>query len=385
MKAAIFKRIYAKLKPIVLLVICPLILAGILAVSIISAGVLFTGNVKTVLISDGCALYELTTECATVGEALSVAGIVVGEDEVLNCKPDDDISKIDIIYISGKIEYGAIESSGIDTLIRFIKTEDPSGIIDVPGPASDSENTENIPENTEIPVSTPTAEPGETPAPEETPAAQTHEPVITLEYEDIPEEVGFGTKYIEDTDMYEGDTRVAVKGENGIITHVYEITMVDGVEVSRRLVKTKETKAPVDEVIAYGTISNFINSRGMKIAFSKHLDGVATAYTYSEKWHDILYYGDQLGGLRARWGVIAVDPNVIPLGTKVYVKSVDGSADYGFAIAADIGGSIKGNKIDLWMDNAEITFMWGVRSVEIYILADQSIDIFALRQNDTWG
>ena len=385
MKAAIIKRIRTKLKPIMLFVICPLLLAGILAVSIMSAGMLFTGNVQTVLISDGCALYELTTECATVGEALAVAGIVVGEDEVLNCKPDDDISNIDIIYISGKIEYGAIESSGIDTLIRFVKTEDPSEPIDVSGPASDSENTENIPENTEMPVSAPTAEPEEPPVPEETSAPQTHEPVITLEYEDILEEIGYGTKYIEDTSMYEGDTRVAVKGENGIVTHVYEITMVDGVEVSRRLVKTKDTKAPVDEVIAYGTISNFINSRGQKIAFSKHLTSVASAYTYSEKWNDVLYYGDQLGGLRARWGVIAVDPNVIPLGTKVYVKSTDGSADYGFAIAADIGGSIKGNKIDLWMDNADTTFRWGVRSVEVYILADQSIDIFDLRQNDTWG
>lgn len=368
MKVQLFARIRTKLKLIVLLTVCPLLLAGILVVSIASAGILFAGNVKTVLISDGCALYELTTECATVGEALSAAGIVVGEDEVLNCSPDDDISDIDVIRISGKIEYGAIESSGFDTLIRFVKTE-PDGIVS--DPASDSEETENGEENKNELL--------------DAPVQETHTPVTTIEYEDILEEIGFGTKYIEDNSMYEGDTRVAVKGENGILTHVYEITVVDGTEVSRRLVKTKDTKAPVDQVIAYGTISSFLTSRGQKVSFSKCVSSVATAYTYSEKWHDALYWGDRLGGLRARWGVIAVDPNVIPLGTKVYVKSTDGSADYGFAIAADIGGSIKGNRIDVWMDGVDISLKWGVRSVEVYILEDQSLDVFALRQNDKWS
>lgn len=357
------KQAHGGFKPVALLTVCVAALAGILVVSVLSAGIFFTGNVKTVLISDGCALYELTTECTTVGEALAAAGITVCGDRVLNCSPEDPLTDGAMIRIEPAPAPEESGSAGIDTLIQFTKPAEP----EESGDPADSV----IPEPEE-----PSAE---TPVPEE------HEPVTTLEYEDILEEIGYGTKYIEDTGMYEGDTRVAVKGENGIVTHVYEITVVDGVEISRRLVKTKDTKAPVDEVIAYGTISNFINSRGQKISFSKRLDSVATAYTYSEKWHDVLYYGDQLGGLRARWGVIAVDPNVIPLGTKVYVKSVGGVADYGFAIAADIGGSIKGNKIDLWMDNAEVTFRWGVRPVEVYVLADQSLDIFELRQDDTWG
>ncbi|WP_203363324.1 3D domain-containing protein [Bacillus sp. REN10] len=60
--------------------------------------------------------------------------------------------------------------------------------------------------------------------------------------------------------------------------------------------------------------------------------------------------------------VIAVDPSVIPLGSKVYVEG------YGTAVAADTGGAIKGNKIDLHMPSEEAAYSWGVRTVNITIL-----------------
>lgn len=60
--------------------------------------------------------------------------------------------------------------------------------------------------------------------------------------------------------------------------------------------------------------------------------------------------------------VIAVDPSVIPLGTKVYVEG------YGYAIAGDIGGSIKGNKIDVFFPTKSEAFKWGRKNVKIKIL-----------------
>lgn len=62
------------------------------------------------------------------------------------------------------------------------------------------------------------------------------------------------------------------------------------------------------------------------------------------------------------YSTIAVDPRVIPLGSKVYV---DG---YGYAIADDIGGAIKGNRIDLFMNSESDAENWGIRSVNVYIL-----------------
>ncbi|UOQ87216.1 LysM peptidoglycan-binding and 3D domain-containing protein [Gracilibacillus salinarum] len=60
--------------------------------------------------------------------------------------------------------------------------------------------------------------------------------------------------------------------------------------------------------------------------------------------------------------VIAVDPNVIPLGSRVYVEG------YGEAIAADTGGAIKGNKIDIHVPNKDEATDWGVRTVDVTIL-----------------
>ena len=60
--------------------------------------------------------------------------------------------------------------------------------------------------------------------------------------------------------------------------------------------------------------------------------------------------------------MIAVDPSVIPLGTKVYVEG------YGYAIAGDTGGSIKGNKIDVFFPTKAEAFRWGCRKVKIKIL-----------------
>jgi 3D (Asp-Asp-Asp) domain-containing protein len=60
--------------------------------------------------------------------------------------------------------------------------------------------------------------------------------------------------------------------------------------------------------------------------------------------------------------IIAVDPNVIPLGSKVYV---DG---YGYAVAADKGGAIKGNRIDVFFSSKNDAYRWGVKRVKIRVL-----------------
>ncbi len=60
---------------------------------------------------------------------------------------------------------------------------------------------------------------------------------------------------------------------------------------------------------------------------------------------------------------IAVDPAVIPYGTKVYIPKFDK-----VFIAEDCGGGIKGNKIDIYMNTKEECLSWGVRNIEIHIL-----------------
>lgn len=86
----------------------------------------------------------------------------------------------------------------------------------------------------------------------------------------------------------------------------------------------------------------------------------ATAYSTSEPGMSSF---TALGiDLRQTSNVIAVDPNVIPLGSRVFVEG------YGEAIAGDTGGAIVGNKIDVHFATVDACYQWGVRSVQVTIL-----------------
>lgn len=86
----------------------------------------------------------------------------------------------------------------------------------------------------------------------------------------------------------------------------------------------------------------------------------ATAYTKSIE--EGTHRGITKSGTQVSRGTVAIDPRVIPLGTKVYVEG------YGHAECLDIGGAIKGNKIDLYMDSREECFEFGRRDVKVYII-----------------
>ena len=85
---------------------------------------------------------------------------------------------------------------------------------------------------------------------------------------------------------------------------------------------------------------------------------VATAYTrYDEGCGNYTYRGTYL-----RRGLVAVDPEFIPLGTKLYIPG------YGHAVADDIGGAIQGNRIDLAMDTLNEAYDFGIRNITVYVL-----------------
>ncbi len=88
----------------------------------------------------------------------------------------------------------------------------------------------------------------------------------------------------------------------------------------------------------------------------------ATAYTaYCEGCSGITKNGTDIRA-NPHLKVIAVDPSIIPLGTRVWVEG------YGEAIAADIGGAIKGNIIDVFIPSHEEALEWGRKTVKVRIL-----------------
>lgn len=179
-----------------------------------------------------------------------------------------------------------------------------------------------------------------------------------------------------------------IKKKNKELSHKQSKILVQGVN-GKNKVKCKEYYAgdklikeevihvetlvkPIDQVFEEGTKDVFTNDRGDFTA-RKAIKMVATAYEAGPrstgKRPGDKGYGITASGARAKRGTVAVDPRVIPLGTKLYVKSLTpGVPDYGFAIAQDTGGAIKGNKIDLFMDTVWECLQFGRRPVMVYIL-----------------
>ena len=81
-------------------------------------------------------------------------------------------------------------------------------------------------------------------------------------------------------------------------------------------------------------------------------------------------FGITYTGIPVRPGIVAVDPNVIPLGSRLYIEGIGDTPDYGYALAADIGSAVKGDIIDLYKESTEEVKKWGVRKVRVYILRD---------------
>ncbi len=105
-----------------------------------------------------------------------------------------------------------------------------------------------------------------------------------------------------------------------------------------------------------------LDSNGNPVNYKKHVTVQATAYTYTG--HNCST------GVAPKPGYIAVNPKIIPYGTKMYIKSSDGKYIYGYAIAADTGGFIKTRptNVDLFFSSVASMNNFGRRNVEIYIL-----------------
>lgn len=168
-----------------------------------------------------------------------------------------------------------------------------------------------------------------------------------------------------------GIEKIIKKGYNGKVREKLKITYHDGEEVEREVINEEIITEPQNAIIEEGIRDILVTSRG-DIRFKKAVYMTATAYdaTYEStgKRPGDKGYGITRSGTHVRPGVVAVDPGVIPLGTKLFVKSLDASPDYGFASAEDTGGAIKGNKIDLYFESPEDVRKYGKRKVIVYIL-----------------
>lgn len=183
--------------------------------------------------------------------------------------------------------------------------------------------------------------------------------------------IDYATEFKSSNDLNKGVKKVVQKGQAGQKVITSSVVYENGKEISRKLISDVLKTNPTKEIIALGTVGVYTPSRGGDIHYTQKIRVRATAYTAdynsTSKGPDDPYLGITSTGARAKrnpngYSTIAVDPRVIPLGSRLWV---DG---YGYAIAEDIGGAIKGNKIDLYFHSSSEMWNWGARSVDIYIL-----------------
>jgi uncharacterized protein YabE (DUF348 family) len=194
--------------------------------------------------------------------------------------------------------------------------------------------------------------------------------VVRVNTADITEvsSLDFSTAYKTDSSILKGIKKVVQEGQAGEKSTVFKVIYENGEEVSRTLASSTVTKEPVEKIVATGTAvavassSSSTASRGGDFSASKVLNMKSTAYSSLETGSNITASGAVAVRNTSGYSTIAVDPSVIPLGTKVYVEG------YGYAIAQDTGGAIKGNIIDVYYNTMSEVNAWGVKYVNVYIL-----------------
>ena len=192
----------------------------------------------------------------------------------------------------------------------------------------------------------------------------------------VTEEIPYETVEQKDDTMYVDARVVVTEGKNGSRTVTKREKVVDGVvEATEEISSTVITEA-VDEVVRVGTKrrptgyatmdpdGTLVDHNGNIVNYSSYISGKCTAYTSNG--------GYTSTGRKAQVGLIAVDPDVIPYGTKVYVCSPDGKTVYGYAIAADTGGAMLSGRIlaDLYYNTASECYNFGVREMRLYIVEE---------------
>lgn len=192
----------------------------------------------------------------------------------------------------------------------------------------------------------------------------------------VTEDVPYSVVKEASASLYKGSTQVKTKGVNGSKMVTKREKLVNGEPVSAEVLAEEVVKQPVNEVVLTGTKAKpsavatslsvtpqgtLVDASGKTVSYSKRIVGSCTAYTGG---------GTTSTGRPAAVGRVAVNPNVIPYGTKLYICSPNGKYVYGYAIAADTGGALMSGRVlcDLYMNSYGECVNFGRRPMAVYVL-----------------
>lgn len=308
------------------------------------------------VITDGEAVKVYTTTATDPDQVLAEAGFSLTEDDFYTTAESDGVSEINVQRQRSITVY-----IGSETLTATSYGEPLSELLARMGIAID----ENI--VVSVPLDTLTYD-----------GMQVRIDNLDESTERYTVEVPFQTVYCDDPSLPLGEEKILVAGVPGQAVRTSIVTYVNGEENSRTTVDETVTTAPVDQVIAVGTGEQvgqendqpiigdgfIVLPSGEVLNYTRTETFVATAYTHFDSGCDEY----TSNGAKVKWGVVAVDPSVIPYGTRMFIVANDGSYVYGLSTAEDCGGDIIDHRLDLYMPTLEQAYAFGVRNCTVYFL-----------------
>lgn len=288
----------------------------------------------------------------TVSDALNKAGVKLADNQVVKPSLDTELTenteiniynaKQIIITADGKTEAVKVPEGTVENALEFLDCNPGENDIVTPGRNTAVENGMSV-------------------------TLQR----VTYKNEVSTEEIAYDTVRENSDKVDLGETKVATNGVNGTKQITKKCKYVDGKLVSSEVVDTKTTKKPVDKVVLVGTkgaassggAGTFTDSNGNTVAYSYKLTGSGTAYTAPAG-------AGTATGVPAYHGGVAVNPNIIPYGSKLYIESTDGSFVYGYATAVDTGGALMDGSaiVDVFYDTYGECVVFGRRNVNVYVI-----------------
>ncbi len=183
------------------------------------------------------------------------------------------------------------------------------------------------------------------------------------------------TVKVETTELRTGETKIITAGSDGIKTVITRNVYVNGKFSRSDVISEEITTASVNRVVQVGTrketaekaenyeTKTFVDSAGRNVAYTKLLTGKGSAYTADSGTTSST-------GRPLSVGVVAVDPDVIPYGTRLYITSADGRYVYGYALASDTNSVVENGEaiVNLFYDSDSQCKAFGSRDVNVYIL-----------------
>lgn len=187
---------------------------------------------------------------------------------------------------------------------------------------------------------------------------------VTYVDEKSTKKISYKTVEKDSDDIMTGESEVSQKGVDGEKEVTKRCKYIDGKYDSTKVIDEKVTKKPVDKIVLNGTKrGTTTDSSGAPVSYSYMVSGSGTAYTAAPG-------ALTATGVPVYEGGVAVNPAIIPYGSKLYIEAADGSHVYGYATAVDTGGALMDGSaiVDLFYFSYDDCVSFGRRDVNVYVL-----------------